>query len=68
MYETIHVCGYASCSFFYRACVYASILKKRGVCKDYNIKGFDTRNEFFEWLENDSPISQSMEHRTSPLV
>lgn len=55
--------GYDTCVFFYRACIYAAILKKNGICEDYEIKSYASRDEYKRYLE-----SIPFKHETSPLV
>jgi len=70
--ETIHICGFESCVFFYKACIYASYLKKKEICKDYIIKSFQTNEEYKQWLVEFKTQREEniklQKHMTSPLV
>ena len=67
MFDIIYIAGYESCTYFYQAMIYASFLKKFGLCIDYEVKSFETRDDFFSWLESDFPMKNNT-HKTSPII
>jgi hypothetical protein len=65
--DIIHIVGFETCTFFYQAVIYSSVLKKYKMCKDYKIKSFQTREDFMNWL-SDFTSKYNIEHKTSPIV
>ena len=65
--KIITIYGFDTCSYFYKACIYAAILKKHKLCSEYEIKSFPSRQEYHDSLRTLCQLN-SFEHNTSPLV
>tara|TARA_B110000881_G_scaffold133520_1_gene117408 strand:- start:3183 stop:3476 length:294 start_codon:yes stop_codon:yes gene_type:complete len=71
--KNIIITGFESCSHFYQACIFASMCKKHGLCKDYTMKSFATRLDYLEWLKIFKEKhffcdSKFKNHKSCPLV